>query len=162
VTEGHGAAIDELIVHANGDRRAKPKGQDEADGRYGEGGAGMSSEDAQVRLDADEEEEEDQADVGDEVQIGDRSRREDVVGEVGNATKGCRAEDDAGDDVGDNARLSKAREGDAQDAREGDDDDGLDDKEHDGASPVLLARKLEEFGCIAHLFGSTMVGEACG
>ncbi|KAI3476332.1 hypothetical protein L1887_62096 [Cichorium endivia] len=114
---------------ADRDGSAHAEGEDHACDADCGGLLGASADDAHVDLEADEEEEEDETEGGDEVEVGERRRWEDVLCEAGDATHGGGAEEDAADDLCDDTRLAQSLEREAEYACDDDDDGGLDDEQ---------------------------------
>ena len=111
-TDGLGAwLIAKLVVKTPGDGTTQTEWQDHA----GETDTGrnlpIGYEEAQVDLEPDEEEEEDETEIGDEIEIGHRRFREDGCCEVGDTTHDGRTEQNATNDLCDNARLSQPGQG---------------------------------------------------
>ena len=117
--------LSELMEQAIGDGTAQPKGQGHAGGADTQGDPPVAQQQAEVDLESDQEEEQDQPQVGDIGQVGNGLLGEDVLGEARNAAQGGGAEQNAADNLRDHAGLPDPRERVVQDAAEDDDDSGL-------------------------------------
>lgn len=117
--------IPKLVVQAPRDSATQAKRQGEA--RKGNSGrdAPVAEEETHVRLEADHEEVQDEAEVGDKVEVDDRLRGEDGGAEARDVAHYGGAEDDAADDLGDDAGLADLGEGPVEDVAEDDDQAGL-------------------------------------
>jgi hypothetical protein len=148
-----GRAVDEAVIDPFRDGCAHGKGDDHADERDRDRDFGVAAKEGKVDFEADEEQEQGEANVGDEVEVRDALRREDVAREAGHAAEGGRADQDSGDDFGNDARLAEVAECEVQEAREGDDDERLGDEEHERVGgvegdrrPVALVKDRGGFG----------------
>lgn len=116
-----------LIEQAPGDRTTQAKGQYHAGEADAQSNAPVGHEHADVDLEADEEQEQHEADIGDQIQVGHGRRRKDGILEARDAHHHRGAQNDAADDLRDNARLAQLGERVMQQPTEDDDDAGLED-----------------------------------
>lgn len=112
-----------LMVQTPSNRAAESKRQRHARHAYADGEFPVADEVPQVDFQADEEEEQHEAEICDEGEIGDGGGGEDGVGEAWDATHYGGAEQDAADDFGDDAGLAEEGEGVVEYTTE-DEDDG--------------------------------------
>ena len=129
--------VAELVVQAPGQGAAQSEGQGQAGKGDGRGDPPVANEEAHVGLEADEEEVEHEAEVGDEGQVGQGVLGEDGVAEVGDAAHDRGAEDDAANDLCDDAGLADLLEGPVKKVAEDEDEAGLDDEEGQGVLGVV-------------------------
>lgn len=136
--DGLGALVAlKLLVQAPGDGVAEAEGQGHARERHADGGPPVVAEHAQIDLEAGQEEEDDEAEIGNVGQDGHAVGGEDVGLEAGDAHHDGRAEQDAADDLGDDTRLAEVAERVVQQAAEDDDDGRLHDEEQDRVAGVV-------------------------
>ena len=131
VAEGDATLIDELAVDTVRNGPAERERDEQAGRRDGAGRLGVLLEDGQICLESDEEQDcaislaptagrqtEYEADVGDHAELWNRGAWEDVRREAGDAAEHAGAEQQAGDDVADDARLLDLAEEDIDDLRD--------------------------------------------
>ena len=119
------------MIEAPSDCSAQAKGQGHSSRSNPEGNLPIADQEAQIDLEPDQEQEQQETEVGDEVQVRQGLGRKDVGGETRNAAHDGGTEDDASDDFGDDARLSQLGEWIVQQTAEDDDDACLDDEDGD-------------------------------
>lgn len=103
-----GDLILELVVYAPCDGVPQAKGQDKTTQADAQGNAPIGGEQADVDFESDEEKKQDEAEVGDVVEHGKRIGGEDVFFKVRDARQHGRTQQNAADDLGDDARLAQA------------------------------------------------------
>lgn len=118
-----GRLIDIFVVDGHRDGRAKAERQNHTGERYDGRVAAILLHDRRVDFEADQEEEEDQADVGDEVKVGDGLLGEDAISKVWDTAHNRWSEDDTSNDLGDDFWLFDQTENPSQTLGE-DDNDG--------------------------------------
>lgn len=128
------------MVQTVGDSHAEGKGQGHSGQADGQGNLPVLGEEANINLEGNQEEEYDQAQIRDIVQDGDGFGGEDGGLKVGNAHHDRRAQQDAANDLGDDARLSHVGERIVEKTAEDDDDGSLDDEQGNGARGAVLDR----------------------
>ena len=102
--------VDEAVIDPFRDGGAHGKGDDHADERDRDRDLCVATKEGKVDFESDEEQEQGEADVGDEVKVRDALGREDVGCEARDAAEGGRADQDSGNDFGDDARLAEVAE----------------------------------------------------
>lgn len=115
----------ELVVKPHGYRAPQTKRNGHADDADIECYLPVAHEIAQVDFESDDEEKEHKTKVSDQIQLGHGGIREDVGFESGDASHGGWTQQDASNDLGDNARLAELVQGPFERATETDDDDDL-------------------------------------
>lgn len=120
------------------DGAAQAEGQDHACEADGQGDAPVAGEKADVDLEGDQEEEDDQAEVGDVVEDGHGVCGKDVVLEARDSHHDRGSQQDAANDLRNDAGLAKVGQRVVEEAAEEDDDHGLDDEQVDGARGAVL------------------------
>lgn len=108
----------ELIIQTPGNRTAQTKGQQHAPQAHAQRNPPIGHEEVHIDLQSNKEEEEHQAQVSHEIEIGVRCCGEDGLLESRNAHHHGGAENDAAEDFGDDARLTELRERPVQEATE--------------------------------------------
>lgn len=111
-----------------------------------------------IGLQAHEEEEQYQTQVGDDIEVGDTGSREDSFGESGNMAHNRGTQNNAADDLGDDSRLADLGERPVDEATEDDDDDSLNDKYDNGVFRVIVSgiTPLQD----TTLWGSSVAGRS--
>ena len=117
--------VSELIVQPPSQGAAETEGQGETGKCHRGGYAPVADEEADVGLEADEEEVEDEAQVGNEGEAGDGCIGEDGLAEAGNAAHDGGTEDDSADDLCDDTGLADLGEGPVEEVAQDDDEAGL-------------------------------------
>lgn len=117
--------IPELVVQPPRNGATQPERQREA--RKGNSGrdAPVAEEEAHVGLEADHEEVQDEAEVGDEIEVDEGLLREDGGAEARDVAHDGGAEDDAAEDLCDDTGLADLGEGPVEDVADDDDQAGL-------------------------------------
>lgn len=128
MTERDIVTVDERVVDSNRDRRTHTEGHDHSGKTDDSGLLGAATNDAHINFETDEEKEEHETKGGDQVEIRQGRRREDVVCEARNATHGGGTEQDTTDDFGNYTRLLDLLKHETEHAGDNDDDGGLDDE----------------------------------
>lgn len=130
--------VAKLVVQAVGDCAAQGKRKGHAGSAHAQRGLPITHEPAQIDLEPDDEQKQDQPDVRDETEIRHGRGGENRLREPRDAAHDRRAEEDAADDFGDDARLTDLGEGPVERAAEDDDYAGLDDEEHERVLGVIV------------------------
>ena len=132
--------VDKVLVDGDGDSGPHSEGDDHPCSRDDGRVPTILLDDFHVDFQPDQEEEEDQANVGDEVEVRGRSGREDLGSESWYATKSRWTKEDAAYHFGNDFGLFDVTEGKTKTLGEDDDDDELDDEECDGLCGKVSAR----------------------
>lgn len=107
--------------------------------RRGDRGLELFLEKAHVEFEADDKHEEEEAELGANLQEGERRGRKDVLGEAGDAAHHRGAEDDTGEHLGDDERFLQIGEHETEAASERDNDEGLEDEQGDFGVDNIVA-----------------------
>lgn len=142
MTEGGSIAVDEIIVDRHSDRGTHAERQYHPNNRDESGIPPVLLHDLRVDLDSDKKEEENEADVCDQVEVGHRGLGKDGVGEIWDMPHDGWTQHDATNDFGDDFRLSEEGEDVAEALGEAEDDDELDDKDGNGLTSQRAAAYL--------------------
>ena len=118
--------IPKLVVQPPRNSASQPKRQCQARKGHRRRDAPVADEEAHVGLEADHEEVQHQTEVCNEIEVDDGLRREDGVAKSWDMAHDGGAEDDAADNLGDDAGLADLGERPVEDMAEDDDQTGLD------------------------------------
>jgi hypothetical protein len=130
----------ELVVEAPGQSAAQCEGQRKSSKGDSRGNAPIADEEANIGLETNEEKVQDETEVGDEREAGQRFVGKYVLLETGDAAHNRGTEDDATDDFGNNARLANLLQGPMEKVTQDQDERGLDNEEDNGIRGVVLGR----------------------